>query len=273
MSQQPTTPRAGKRKRSSPPRSPDANQVVESGVFKDSPGKLAFYVDYSNAVYAGEIGPGKRTSRAMSDKLASEHSVRNPARYFNQLKKRFDETGRLNRRKRKGDMMILEKNTEESKKMRKALEAYAVFEKFKFTYEMAEAHMRVTCGFGRGCSATSLCDFINNSKNSWRQVYEGTVPLFTKVHKKNRMLYAREYLDKGNTRWQDNFDVDEKWFYGYCTGQRCKVPPGHRRPKKPLYSKSHITKCMFLAVTALPRPEYNFDGKIGFFRVSEKVTH
>jgi len=29
---------------------------------------------------------------------------------------------------------------------------------------------------------------------------------------------------------------------------------------------------MFLAVTALPRPEKGFDGKIGFFRVSEVVT-
>ena len=132
--------------------------------------------------------------------------------------------------------------------------------------------MRVTCGFGRGCSAESIRSFVNKPANSWKQVYEGTVPLFTDVHKKNRMRYARDYLRKGNTRWRDHFDVDEKWFYAYCTGQRCKVPPGHNRPKKPLHSKSHIPKCMFLAVTALPRPEKGFDGKIGFFRVSEMVT-
>ena len=54
-----------------------------------------------------------------------------------------------------------------------------------------------------------------------------------------------------------------------CVLHRTEVPPGHNRLKKPLQSKSHIPKIMFLAVTALPRPEKGFDGKIGFFRVRD----
>jgi hypothetical protein len=220
----------------------------------------------------GDIGPGNRTSTAKSDELAAEYNVRKPAHYFDQLNKHVAETVRLNRKKRTGDLMILEKDTEDSTKMRKSLEAFVVAEKFKFTYEMAEVHMVVNCGFGRGCSADSIRRFVNKPANSWKQVYEGTVPLFTDVHMANRMFYAQEYLAKGKNRWRDHFDVDEKWFYAYCTGQKCKVPPGHKRPKKPLHSKSHIPQCMFLAVTALPRPDKDFDGKIGFFRVCEIVT-
>jgi hypothetical protein len=241
-------------------------------VLKDSPKKLAFYVAYSNAVYAGEIGPGKRTSKAKSEELADKHSVRHPAQYFEQLNKQIAETGRLSRKKRTGDLMILEKDTEESTKMRKALETFAVQEKYKFTYEMAEVYMRVTCGVGRGCSAGSIRRFINNPANSWKRLYEGTVPLFTEKHKSNRMLYAHEHLANGDNRWRGNFEVDEKWFYAYCTGQKCKVPPGHKRPKKPLQSKRHIPKVMYLAATALPRPDKGFDGKIGLFRVCETVT-
>jgi hypothetical protein len=246
--------------------------VVESGVLKDSPQKLAFFVDYSCALYAGEIGHGMKTSKAKSEELAAKHSVRNAAHYFYDLKKQYTQTGRLNRKKRKGDMMILEKDTEDSAKMRKALEVFAVAEKFKFTYEMASVHMRVTCGFGRGCSTDSIQRFINNPANSWKQIYEGTKPLFTAKHRANRMLYAQEYLAKGDNRWKNHFDVDEKWFYAYCTGQKCKLPPGQQRPKKPLQSKRHVPKVMFLAVTARPLPEKGFDGKIGFFRVCETVT-
>jgi DNA polymerase/3'-5' exonuclease PolX len=95
--------------------------------------------------------------------------------YFRKLKNQIDDTGRLNRKKRTIDMMILEKPG--SAKMRQALEKFAVKEKFKFTNAMAEHHLRVKCGFGRGSSARSISRFINNPKNKWKQVYEGTVPL------------------------------------------------------------------------------------------------
>jgi DNA polymerase/3'-5' exonuclease PolX len=244
--------------------------VINSGVLKDTPQKLAFYIDYSNAIYAGEIGPGKKESKEKTEKLAKKHCVRNPVDYFRKLKNQIDDTGRLNRKKRTIDMMILEKPG--SAKMRQALEKFAVKEKFKFTNAMAEHHLRVKCGFGRGCSARSISRFINNPKNKWKQVYEGTVPLLKQRHLRARKVYARDRLKEGDDRWVDHFDVDEKWFYGYAHGQKCKVPPGHKRPKKPLQSKHNIPKVMFLAATALPRPDKGFDGKIGFFRVFEMKT-
>ena len=113
--------------------------MIQSGKLKDTPQKLAFFIDYSNAIYAGEIGTGKKTGKVQE--LAKRHNVRNPKLYFKQLKKRVEQTGRLSRKKRTGDVPMLEKKTKQSAKMRKALEKFAVKEKYKFTYEMAAAHM------------------------------------------------------------------------------------------------------------------------------------
>ena len=271
----PTTPprRQLPRKRKQPPRSPEADEAIESGCFKDSPQKLAFYIAYSNAIAAGEIGRGKRASKAKTEKLAQEHNVRYPRDYFCNLKKQVTgERGRINRKKREGDMMILERDTNESAEMRKALEDYALAQKFMFTYEDAEMHMRVKCGFNRGCSDDSIRRFINKPANGWKIVSRGTVPLLTEKQKKDRLDYALARLKEGDTRWIDHFDVDEKWFYGWAHGQKCKVPPEHARPKKPLQHKSHIPKVIFLVATAQPRPDKGFDGKIGFWEVTEKYT-
>jgi hypothetical protein len=265
------TTRKSTRIRHEPPRSPDANRILESHVFKDSPKKLAFALAYSNAVATGEIGRGKRTSKKKTAELADKYGVRRPRKYYHDLMKKVDRDGRVNRKKRTDDKMILERNTPEAAAMRQALEQFAVDEKFHFTYRMAEEHMRKK-KFLRGCSKDSINRFINNPDNGWKQVYEGTVPLLTTKHQKARLQYAKDRLEEGKDRWVDHFDVDEKWFYGYCHGQKCKVAPGHNRPKKPLQSKRHIPKVMFLAATALPRPDKGFDGKIGFWRVSEWKT-
>ena len=124
----------------------------------------------------------------------------------------------------------------------------------------------------RGYSADSIQRFINKPANKWKHVYEGNRPLLSTKHKTDRKQYCHDRLNEGDKRWDDHFDVDEKWFYGYCLGQKCKVSPGHKRPQKPLHSRRHIPKVMFLAATALPRPDKGFDGKIGFFRVTETVT-
>ena len=87
----------------------------------------------------------------------------------------------------------------------------------------------------------------------------GTKSLLIKKQKKVRLDYACAQLGTRKKHWLDHVDVDEKWFYGWGYGQKCKVPPGHKRPKKALQHKSHIPKVMFLAATALPRPEHGFD--------------
>lgn len=71
------SPKTLRRRVSLPPaRSPDASLVIKSGAMKDTPEKLSFY---SNAVYAGEIGAGKTTSKKKTAELAAKHNVSNPA--------------------------------------------------------------------------------------------------------------------------------------------------------------------------------------------------
>lgn len=111
------------------PRSPDASQAKKSPILKDSPKKLAFYLAYSNAIAAGDIGPGKRSSKAKTEELATKHSVPHPRQYFERLKKRIAATGRINRHKRAGDMMILERDTKKVREKCKALEKFTVAER------------------------------------------------------------------------------------------------------------------------------------------------
>ena len=73
------------RVRNTPPRSPVAQQAKDLGAFKDSPAKLAFYIDYSNAIYAGEIRQGVRSSKEKTAELAAKHSVLHPKQYFKTL--------------------------------------------------------------------------------------------------------------------------------------------------------------------------------------------
>ena len=69
---------------------------------------------------------------------------------------------------------------------------------------------------------------------------------------------------------------DEKWFYLMRDGTVCRVSPRFARnesgevehtvnmPANPrVYHNSRMPKVMFLAVTANPRDEYDFDRKVG----------
>jgi hypothetical protein len=236
---------------------------------KDTPTKMGFFFDYSTAVTAGLIAKGKRSSKRKTLELGKKYGVQSPRKFFLQLKKKFAKTKLLSRRKiQRGTNIILEMDTEESARMRKTLEEYAADEKYKFTFRMAQDHMR-KCGFYKGCSAECIRRFMNKPANKWRKVYEGYTPLLTQKHMADRLAYATERINEGENRWQNHFEVDEKWFPAHSSGQKCKLPPGTRRPKKPLQSKNNIGQVMFLVATALPRPDKAFDGKIGFFRVCE----
>ena len=74
------------------------------------------------------------------------------------------------------------------------------------------------------------------------------------------------------------FTETKKWFYMLRDGLVCRVFPTFRlngdkeiesQVKMPacpkLYHKSRQPQVMFLAVTAKPRPEYSFDGKVGIW--------
>ena len=50
------------------------------------------------------------------------------------------------------------------------------------------------------------------------------------------------------------------------------MPPGHMKKAphvKRIRSKTQISKVMFLAAIARPRPDKNFSGKIGIWRIAE----
>jgi hypothetical protein len=72
--------------------------------------------------------------------------------------------------------------------------------------------------------------------------------------------------------FQNVVQLDESWFYVMENGRLIRTFPGDELPP-PLKAqhKSHIPKVMFLTAIALPRPEYEFNGNIGIWRVCESV--
>ena len=105
-------------------------------------------------------------------------------------------------------------------------------------------------------------------------------PLLTPKHKLDRLSWVSSQVP-GGTSFPDFYDtvhVDEKWFYLMRDGSSCRIFPDDdgtiRMPPPPrLHHKRHVPKLMFLCAVARPRPEYNFDGKIGiwFFAVDRKA--
>ena len=73
--------------------------------------------------------------------------------------------------------------------------------------------------------------------------------------------------------------IDEKWFYLRHDGVAVRVYPDENGEFKmpttgtKVYHKSRMPKLMFCAAVARPRPEYDFDGKIGiwFFGLERKA--
>ena len=68
----------------------------------------------------------------------------------------------------------------------------------------------------------------------------------------------------------DVVHVDEKCFFLMHDGTVCRVFPNadgtYSLPANPtIYHKSRMPKVMFLAAVTKPRPEYNFDGKLGIW--------
>ena len=106
-------------------------------------------------------------------------------------------------------------------------------------------------------------------------------PKLTLRHKYNRLKWVIDEDDERKRKFGDNNNTchgDEKWFYIMRDGAVCRVfpkytkhPDGHvesevRMPvDAKLYHKTRMPKVMFLAVTARPHAEYNFDGKLGIW--------
>ena len=105
-------------------------------------------------------------------------------------------------------------------------------------------------------------------------------PLLRLGHKVKRLRWALNEID-GDGMLSDHKDTvhcDEKWFFMMHDGSVCRIFPDehgkYTMPKPPrLTHKSRTPKLMFLVANARPRPEYNFDGKIGiwYFAVERKA--
>ena len=104
-------------------------------------------------------------------------------------------------------------------------------------------------------------------------------PLQSKRQRCHRLRWVISKYDKRLRKFENSNDVahgDEKWFYLLQDGSVCRVFPifqvndeGELQSKikmpasAKVYHKSRQPRVMFLAVTAKPRPEYQFDGKVG----------
>ena len=128
---------------------------------------------------------------------------------------------------------------------------------------------------GYKCSTTSVRRWCKELGAVRRRRY--IRPKLTLHHKLNRLLWVLDEYDQDTQKFGSNENtchVDDKWFYLTHDGNVCRVFPKHVRnedgdmessvvmPGNPkVYHKSRMPKVMFLAVTAKPRPDHDFDGK------------
>ena len=106
-------------------------------------------------------------------------------------------------------------------------------------------------------------------------------PKLTSKHRLDRLSWVLSFYQKRRKKFVDNNNIahgDEKWIYLMRDGTVCRVFPRFasnesgevertvNMPADPrVYYKSRMPKVMFLAVTAKPRDEYDFDGKVGIW--------
>eukprot|EP00117_Sycon_ciliatum_P044524 scpid94515/ scgid32113/ len=134
-----------------------------------------------------------------------------------------------------------------------------------------------TAGFA--CSVVSVYRWCKILGATRRRRY--IKPKLTLKHRRDRLSWAISRYDRRKKKFGDNNNIahgDEKWWYLMRDGSVCRVFPQTvvndkgetervvNMPADPrVYHKSRMPKVMFLAVTAKPRAEYGFDGKVGMW--------
>ena len=106
-------------------------------------------------------------------------------------------------------------------------------------------------------------------KEKWRKASLLSRPALTEGHRQARLDWALVNREK---EWTDYVDIDEKYFETVPLRRRTRVPPGELGVKQRVLSKSNVKKVMVLVAVARPRPEHEFDGKIGVWRVTKQMT-
>jgi transposase len=138
---------------------------------------------------------------------------------------------------------------------------------YSYTFEAMIGALKNEFDVGSPETVKRLRELLEHTKHR-RQVR----PLLTPEHMEARKEWAQEW--KGF----DFFDtetvvlhLDEKQFFAFSArGKIVYLPPGV--DPKPFFalSKTQIPHVMFLGVVGAPRPEMNFDGKIGLYHVGEE---
>lgn len=97
-------------------------------------------------------------------------------------------------------------------------------------------------------------------------------PKLTDGNKLQRVRYCLDKLipDPASAiaNFQPDFNtihVDEKWFFQTSVVRNVLMAPDEEAPHRQTQSKRFITKIMFMCAVARPRPEVDFDGKIGIW--------
>jgi transposase len=141
---------------------------------------------------------------------------------------------------------------------------------YEFTYEaMAQAIKEKFDGVGSTGTVTAILNHLD-----WRRTRRIIRPFLTPEHMKRRLDWAKEWITFDYFGGPDGLvHIDEKCFYAFKQrGRICYCPPGV--DPEPLYalSKTQIPWCMFFGAVSPPRPEFNFDGKIGLWHVGVEKT-
>ena len=112
-------------------------------------------------------------------------------------------------------------------------------------------------------------------ENKWGRIHDQYVPILTDTHVARRMEAATENL---HNTWCDEqqrigwVDVDEKQFHARTLYQ-CRLRPPRRDYGRTLVKHKGCTpKIMVLTAFACPVPAFNFDGKLGSWRFTEKLV-
>ena len=128
--------------------------------------------------------------------------------------------------------------------------------------------------FQLGLKLTTLHRYMKRMGTTYRSLW--IKPKLTEDHRMERIRFILK-LRNGprSNQFKNQFNtvvVDESWFYLKKDRTIVRLFPGDRMfPSDKIQHKSHIPKIMFLTALARPRPEHNFDGKIGIWRVEEEV--
>ena len=127
---------------------------------------------------------------------------------------------------------------------------------FQFTYEELSNEIE-------GISPTTIWRMVKHM--GWREVKKRSRPSLSTDQITQRLKWAKAHRRE---TWTDHVDIDEKFFLVTTPNRPLKVPPGMQPPADILQSKTNITKVMFIIAVARPRAEFNFNGKIGLWRVA-----